>query len=164
MTPQTQLRVIQTPEGEAIVVTKRRQRHWAIRYWRPLASGAHWKALFHLVLLNFPFMVVLWPILVAGTLSGTILLITLPLGVLIWFLLLLISRSACRLELAMQLTFHGPLRSDVSRPVYFPIYMRIKPTEESAVLDDRVEVVWDYHFFRNAWSMVSRLALTLFIN
>jgi hypothetical protein len=41
--------------GEAIVVTRpKKKRHWAIRYMRPLWSGAHWKALFHLVFLNFP--------------------------------------------------------------------------------------------------------------
>jgi hypothetical protein len=50
------LRVIDTPDGEAIVVTRpKKKRHPVIRYLRPLWSGAHWAALFHLVFLNFPF-------------------------------------------------------------------------------------------------------------
>lgn len=109
------LRVIDTPDGEAIVVTRpKKKRHPVVRYLRPLWSGAHWAALFHLVFLNFPFVsipvwgkqiiadrsqaVLLWPLLVAGTLTGTVLLITLPLGALIWFLTLILARSACRLE------------------------------------------------------------------
>lgn len=50
------LRVIDTPDGEAIVVTRpKKKRHPVVRYLRPLWSGAHWAALFHLVFLNFPF-------------------------------------------------------------------------------------------------------------
>lgn len=50
------LRVIDTPDGEAIVVTRpKKKRHPVVRYLRPLWSGAHWAALFHLVVLNFPF-------------------------------------------------------------------------------------------------------------
>ncbi|KAJ9123689.1 hypothetical protein QFC24_003460 [Naganishia onofrii] len=50
------LRVIDTPEGEAIVVTRpKKRRHPVVRYMRALWSGAHWKALFHLVVLNIPF-------------------------------------------------------------------------------------------------------------
>jgi hypothetical protein len=95
----------------------------------------------------------LWPLLVVGTLTGTVLLITLPLGALIWFITLILARSACRLEvcmpntlrlvtpsvllihllllpfphqLKMQLFFHSPLRSSIPRPNYFPIFRRIK--------------------------------------
>lgn len=50
------LRVIDTPDGEAIVVTRpKKKRHPVVRYLRPLWSGAHWAALFHLVVLNLPF-------------------------------------------------------------------------------------------------------------
>jgi hypothetical protein len=45
-------------------------------------------------------MLVLWPILIAGTLVGTVLLITLPLGAMVWFLVLIIARSACRAEVS----------------------------------------------------------------
>jgi hypothetical protein len=92
-------------------------------------------------------MLVLWPILIAGTLVGTVLLITLPLGALVWFLVLILARSFCRLEvrlvdatyhltvkliitfpiqLTMQLYFHSPLRSNIPRPVYFSIFKRVK--------------------------------------
>lgn len=50
------LRVIDTPDGEAIVVTRpKKKRHPVVRYLRPLWSGAHWAALFHLVVINLPF-------------------------------------------------------------------------------------------------------------
>ncbi len=49
------VQTVNTAQGEAVVVTRaRKKKHWAIRYARPLWSAAHWKALFHLVFLNFP--------------------------------------------------------------------------------------------------------------
>lgn len=39
-----------------------------------------------------------WPPLLVGTLVGTVLLITLPLGAAVWWLTLIIARSAARLE------------------------------------------------------------------
>lgn len=195
------LRVIDTPDGEAIVVTRpKKKRHPIVRYLRPLWSGAHWAALFHLVVINLPFVsvlvsvgitanaasqaILLWPILVVGTVTGTILLITLPLGALVWFITLILARSACRLEvrlllifstftnpslqLKMQLYFHSPLRSSIPRPVYFPIFRRIKLAEGA---DGQVRPVVEVHgegetaeltgvvhernFFKNCWSMVS---------
>ena len=47
-------------------------------------------------------MLVLWPILIAGTLVGTVLLITLPLGAMVWFLVLILARSACRAEVSLR--------------------------------------------------------------
>ncbi|KAJ9107297.1 hypothetical protein QFC21_000747 [Naganishia friedmannii] len=180
------LRVIDTPEGEAIVVTRpKKRRHPVVRYMRALWSGAHWKALFHLVALNIPFalretrdadprnaggiqVLLLWPLLVVGTLTGTVLLITLPLGALIWFITLILARSACRLELKMQLFFHSPLRSSIPRPNYFPIFRRIKlspgadgqvrPVVELYGEGNEAEVagiVHERNFFKNCWSMFS---------
>ncbi|KAJ9109504.1 hypothetical protein QFC20_003248 [Naganishia adeliensis] len=166
------LRVIDTPDGEAIVVTRpKKKRHPIVRYLRPLWSGAHWAALFHLVVINLPFAILLWPILVVGTVTGTILLITLPLGALVWFITLILARSACRLELKMQLYFHSPLRSSIPRPVYFPIFRRIKLAEGA---DGQVQPVVEVHgegetaeltgvvhernFFKNCWSMASWVA------
>lgn len=40
----------------------------------------------------------MWPFLLVGTLAGTALLITLPLGVIVWWLTLILARSAARLE------------------------------------------------------------------
>jgi hypothetical protein len=134
-------------------------------------------------------MLILWPILIAGTLVGTVLLITLPLGAMVWFLVLIISRSACRaevsgvsdlspwfgsylwysrsLQLAMQLYFHSPLRSNIPRPVYFTIFKRVKVAQGSdGVARPVVRVhggnhgeianpVWERNFLKNGWAMFS---------
>lgn len=42
-----------------------------------------------------------WPFLLVGTLVGTALLITLPLGVAVWWLTLIIARSAAKLEVGL---------------------------------------------------------------
>lgn len=49
------LRVIDTPNGEAIVVTRpKKKKHPVVRYLSPLWSATHWMALFHLVFINLP--------------------------------------------------------------------------------------------------------------
>jgi hypothetical protein len=57
-------------------------------------------------------MLVLWPILIAGTLVGTVLLITLPLGAMVWFLVLILARSACRAEASLVMTSDDCFRDD----------------------------------------------------
>jgi hypothetical protein len=42
----------------------------------------------------------IWPWLVVGTLVGTALLITLPIGAAIWWITLFLSRSSARLEVS----------------------------------------------------------------
>ncbi|WVF68876.1 hypothetical protein IAT40_003649 [Kwoniella sp. CBS 6097] len=97
------------------------------RFWRPLGRRVYWRALLHLVLLNFPFALFVWPFLVAGTLAGTALLITLPIGAAVWWLTLFISRSAARLETIMQLHHHSPLSASTPAPTYHPIFYRLVP-------------------------------------
>ncbi|KAG7580132.1 hypothetical protein FFLO_00103 [Filobasidium floriforme] len=163
------LRVIDTPNGEAIVVTRpKKKKHPVVRYLSPLWSATHWMALFHLIFINLPLMLVLWPILIAGTLVGTVLLITLPLGAMVWFLVLILARSACRAEIAMQLYFHSPLRSNIPKPVYFTIFKRVKVVAQgpNGVPRPVVEVhdgshgevahpVWERNFLKNGWAMFS---------
>ena len=49
------LRVIDTPNGEAIVVTRpKKKKHPVVRYLSPLWSGTHWLALVHLIFINLP--------------------------------------------------------------------------------------------------------------
>ncbi|OCF33371.1 hypothetical protein I317_06980 [Kwoniella heveanensis CBS 569] len=97
------------------------------RFWRPLGRRIYWRAIIHLVLLNFPFALFVWPFLVAGTLAGTALLITLPIGAAVWWLTLFISRSAARLETIMQLHHHSPLSPTTPAPTYHTIFYRMVP-------------------------------------
>ena len=49
------LRVIDTPNGEAIVVTRpKKKKHPVVRYLSPLWSVTHWMALVHLIFINLP--------------------------------------------------------------------------------------------------------------
>lgn len=49
------LRVIDTPDGEAIVITRpKKKRHPVVRYLSPLWSATHWMALVHLIFINLP--------------------------------------------------------------------------------------------------------------
>ncbi|KAK8870124.1 hypothetical protein IAR55_000694 [Kwoniella newhampshirensis] len=97
------------------------------RFWRPIGRGEYWRCLLHLVLLNFPFALFVWPPLLVGTLAGTALLITVPIGAAVWWLTLFISRSAARLETIMQLYHHEPVSPTVPLPTYHPIFYRLVP-------------------------------------
>ncbi|OWT39200.1 hypothetical protein C362_02790 [Cryptococcus neoformans Bt1] len=90
------------------------------RFWRPVGKGEYWASVFHLVFLNFPLALLVWPPLVVGTLAGTALLITLPIGAVVWWITLFIARSAARLETIMQ-TYYHPLPS-FKLPPYHPIF------------------------------------------
>ncbi|ODO07130.1 hypothetical protein I350_04500 [Cryptococcus amylolentus CBS 6273] len=101
------------------------------RYWRPVGRSAYWGSVLHLVFLNFPFALLVWPWLLVGTLAGTALLITLPLGAIVWWLTLIISRSAARLETIMQLHYHTPLPPGKTAQ-YHPIFYRPLPVPRSS--------------------------------
>lgn len=51
-------------------------------YFEPLIRRDHWLSVIHLILINFPFALVVWLYLFLGVLVGTTLLLTLPLGML----------------------------------------------------------------------------------
>ncbi|KAJ3981660.1 hypothetical protein F5890DRAFT_1556626 [Lentinula detonsa] len=55
------------------------QARWA-RYFLPLTRSVYWRSLTHLVLINFPFALAAWVYLFVFTVTGTALLIALPLG------------------------------------------------------------------------------------
>ncbi|KAF8525504.1 hypothetical protein BU17DRAFT_41644 [Hysterangium stoloniferum] len=95
----------------------------ARRYFRPLVRRAYYAALFHLLFINFPYELAAWIFLFVGTLTGTTLLITLPLGVILCFLDLLGARALARGEIALQTRFHGPLSVCAPNPPH-PIFSR----------------------------------------
>ncbi|KAG0700817.1 hypothetical protein DFH29DRAFT_929838 [Suillus ampliporus] len=68
------------------------------RYFRPMTRRAYHAAVFHLLVLNFPYALLAWVYLFVFTLIGTTLLIALPLGALLCFLDLLGARAFARGE------------------------------------------------------------------
>ncbi|KIR60258.1 hypothetical protein I312_104194 [Cryptococcus bacillisporus CA1280] len=90
------------------------------RFWRPVGKKDYWASVFHLIFLNFPLALLVWPPLLVGTLAGTALLITLPIGAAVWWITLFIARSAARLETIMQ-TYYHPLPPS-KLPPYHPIF------------------------------------------
>ncbi|KAG2135470.1 hypothetical protein DEU56DRAFT_807191 [Suillus clintonianus] len=125
------------------------RRCWS-RYFRPMTRRAYHAAAFHLLALNFPYALLAWVYLFVFTLTGTTLLITLPLGALLCFLDLLGARAFARGELALQTTFHGPLAYPPPYPPR-PIFQRVRPP-----LSSDVESGSPYHessFYKNTYAM-----------
>ncbi|KAJ3831876.1 hypothetical protein F5878DRAFT_591933 [Lentinula raphanica] len=81
---------------------------WA-RYFRPVTKAIYWRSLTHLVAVNFPFALAAWVYLFVFTVTGTTLLILLPLGAILCFFNLLGARAFSRAELFLQTKFHSPL-------------------------------------------------------
>ncbi|OAX41142.1 hypothetical protein K503DRAFT_767945 [Rhizopogon vinicolor AM-OR11-026] len=125
-------------------------RRWWSRYFRPMTRRAYHAAVFHLLVLNFPYALTTWVYLFVFTLTGTTLLLALPLGALLCFLDLLGARAFARGELALQTTFHGPLAYPPPYPPR-PIFQRVRPPRSS-----EVESGLTYHefsFYKNTYAM-----------
>ncbi|KAJ3791931.1 hypothetical protein GGU11DRAFT_713918, partial [Lentinula aff. detonsa] len=95
------------------IILSSTQARWA-RYFRPLTRPVYWRSLTHLVLVNFPFALAAWVYLFVFTVTGTTLLIALPLGAILCFFNLLGARAFSRAELFIQTRFHSPLHYSLS--------------------------------------------------
>ncbi|CAE6423222.1 unnamed protein product [Rhizoctonia solani] len=128
------------------------------RYFVPLGRRVYWRSLAHLAVINFPFALAAWILLFCGVVLGTTLLITLPFGVVFWFLTLFLSRSFARAELHLQSKFHRPLRVAPPDPPR-PIFYRPRPPEdiERVLVESGTEVDVDptieTSFLKNSYSM-----------
>ncbi|KAH0828028.1 hypothetical protein J3R83DRAFT_3677 [Lanmaoa asiatica] len=152
------------------------KRAWA-RYFRPMSRKAYHAAVFHLMVVNFPYALIAWIYLFVFTLTGTTLLITLPLGALLCFLDLLGARVFARGEvgisslphqtfvlissqLALQTKFHGPLAYPPPYPPR-PIFRRTRPAELSAAETGASGMQYETSFYKNAYAMVRPLIACL---
>ncbi|CAE6438815.1 hypothetical protein ACGC1H_006944 [Rhizoctonia solani] len=128
------------------------------KYFVPLGRRVYWRSLAHLAIINFPFALAAWILLFCGVVLGTTLLVTLPFGVVFWFLTLFLSRSFARAELHLQSKFHRPLRVAPPDPPR-PIFYRPRPLEdiERALVEPGTEVDVDptieTSFLKNSYSM-----------
>ncbi|KAH8119430.1 hypothetical protein DFH11DRAFT_1501966 [Phellopilus nigrolimitatus] len=97
------------------------------RYFRPLWRGSYYLPLVHLLVVNFLYALLAFVYLFAGTLTGTTLLIALPLGAVLCWFNLAGARTFARGEIALQSFFHGPLVIQPPNPPY-PIFSRPNTT------------------------------------
>ncbi|KAJ7671202.1 hypothetical protein B0H17DRAFT_1085240 [Mycena rosella] len=136
--------------GEIPEDTSRPEGFWSRRAWRryfrPMTRKVYYRALFHLYVLNFPFALAAFLFTVVFTVTGTTLLMALPLGALLCFFNLLGVRTFSRGELALQTKFHGPLAYPAPYPPR-PIFTRMRePTEPGAPIPET-------SFYKNAYAM-----------
>ncbi|KAH8107673.1 hypothetical protein BXZ70DRAFT_1003120 [Cristinia sonorae] len=128
-----------------------RRKPWLHKYLRPVFRRAYYSALFHLLIVNFPYALAAWVYLFVFTLSGTTTLMALPVGAMLCFLDLLGARAFARGELSIQTTYHGPLAYPAPYPPH-PIFTRVRaPTAEEA--ETGVDIVYERSFYRNAYAM-----------
>ncbi|KAI0332264.1 hypothetical protein GY45DRAFT_1321045 [Cubamyces sp. BRFM 1775] len=124
------------------------------RYFRPLQRRAYYSALFHLLVLNFPYALLSWVFLFVFTLVGTCTLMALPLGAVLCFIDLFGARLLARGELYLQTTFHGPLAYPLPWPP-LPIFTRMRPPT-AAQIEAGVPAnatVPEGSFYKNAYAM-----------
>lgn len=121
------------------------------RYFRPLGHAVYYRALFHLLVLNFPYALIAWIYLFVFTLTGTTLLMALPLGAILCFLDLLGARAFARGELALQTRFHSPLAYPPPYPPR-PIFTRFRSLTPSEI-EQGVTVTLEPSFYKNTHAM-----------
>ncbi|KAI0929811.1 hypothetical protein AcV5_006677 [Taiwanofungus camphoratus] len=121
------------------------------RYFRPLGRRAYYAALFHLLLLNFPYALFAWIYLFVFTVAGTTTLMALPLGAVLCFLDLIGARIISRGELALQTSFHGPLAYTPPSPPH-PIFIRLRQPS-FADIEAGIGTMPERSFYRNAYAM-----------
>ncbi|KAJ7090861.1 hypothetical protein B0H15DRAFT_778846 [Mycena belliarum] len=116
------------------------------RYFRPMTQKVYFKALFHLYVVNFPFALAAFLFAVVFTVTGTTLLVAVPLGALLCFFNLLGVRTFSRGELALQTKYHGPLAYAAPYPPR-PIFTRMR---ESNALGPPIP---ETSFYKNTYAM-----------
>ncbi|KAF5346317.1 hypothetical protein D9758_011531 [Tetrapyrgos nigripes] len=101
------------------------------KYFRPLTRKPYYMSLFHLLMVNFPYALAAWVYLFVFTLTGTVLLMALPLGAVLCFFNLIGARAFARGELYLQTKFHSPLPYPPPYPPR-PIFSRLRPRAPTA--------------------------------
>ncbi|KAJ6526931.1 hypothetical protein DFH09DRAFT_1187159 [Mycena vulgaris] len=133
--------------GELPEVHSRPEGVWSPRAWRryfrPMGRKVYYRSLFHLYIVNFPFALAAFLFAVVFTVTGTTLLMALPLGALLCFFNLLGVRTFSRGELALQTKFHSPLAYPAPYPPR-PIFTRMR---------DPTASIPETSFYKNAYAM-----------
>ncbi|VDC00077.1 unnamed protein product [Peniophora sp. CBMAI 1063] len=121
-------------------------------YFKPLVRRAYWAAVFHLLVLNFPYALLAAVYLFVFTLVGTTLLVALPLGAVVCFFDLLGARALARGEVLLQTTYHGPLGYELVAPLP-PIFTRTRAPTTAELEDGTSGPQRERSFYRNTYAM-----------
>jgi len=113
-------------------------------YFRPLGRREYWLPIVHLLIVNFPFTLIAWLYLFLGVLVGTTLLLTLPLGALIWWLTLIGSRYFANVEIRLQCYFHDIQYTSAQRAIFY---------QPSSEIDPESGVPIQHTFLQNSYAM-----------
>ncbi|KIK05224.1 hypothetical protein K443DRAFT_368038 [Laccaria amethystina LaAM-08-1] len=146
------------PDGHVVSEHTRRDNGFSWKaYFRPVRRAVYWRSLLHLALLNFPFALAAWVYLFVFTVTGTTLLMALPLGAVLCFFNLLGARAFARAELALQIRFHTPLSHPPPYPPR-PIFTRYRdPTiseiESGRLATTRGGLIRETSFYKNTYAM-----------
>ncbi|KAJ3573154.1 hypothetical protein NP233_g2616 [Leucocoprinus birnbaumii] len=125
------------------------------RYFRPLTRRAYYSSFIHLALVNFPYALAAWIYLFVFTVTGTTLLVALPLGAVLCFFNLLGARAFSRGELALQYRFHYPLSYPPPYPPR-PIFTRYREPTLSEIEGGRAvegRLIREKSFYKNTYAM-----------
>ncbi|KAF8149373.1 hypothetical protein B0H34DRAFT_667610 [Crassisporium funariophilum] len=127
------------------------------RYFRPMTRQTYYGPLVHLLVINLPYALAAWVYLFVFTVTGTTLLVALPLGAVLCFFNLLGARAFSRGELALQTRFHSSLAHPPPYPPR-PIFTRYRePTtselESSSPQQTRTGLVREKSFYKNSYAM-----------
>jgi len=125
----------------------------ARRYFRVLWKNSYYRSLAHLMFINFPFALAAFVYLFVGTLTGTTLLIALPLGAVICWFNLVGARAFARGEISLQTYFHGPLSIQPPNPPN-PIFSRPSVDHSASSIEaGRTGSHGNSSFLRNTYEM-----------
>ncbi|PPQ99801.1 hypothetical protein CVT24_009651 [Panaeolus cyanescens] len=137
-------------------------KRWWKRYFRPLKRASYYRPLLHLAVINFPFALAAWVYLFVFTVTGTTLLVALPIGVLLCFFDLIGARLFSRAELALQSRFHPSLALVAPYPPR-PIFTRwreatveeLENGDSAGLTRNRMRngMVKEKSFYKNSYAM-----------
>jgi len=135
-------------ENETTSLNLPASRGWR-RYFRPLRKSSYYWPVAHLLFINFPYALLAFVYLFVGTLTGTALLIALPIGVVLCWFNLWGARAFARGEIFLQCRFHGPLAIQPPDPPN-PIFSR--PRIDVSSLESGDQTV-PQTFLKNTYDM-----------
>ncbi|KLO14243.1 hypothetical protein SCHPADRAFT_826688 [Schizopora paradoxa] len=159
-------------ENESTNANAALSRGWR-RYFRPMRKSSYYWPIVHLLFINFPYALLAFVYLFVGTLTGTALLIALPIGVVLCWFNLWGARAFARGEIFLQCRFHGPLAiqpPDPPNPIFARRRINVSSLESGLQTEPQTFLKNTYDMFMDQTSyqaifyfLVIKPSVTLFL-